>query len=302
MSTTTTDRAEVEGVAAAVADVPPGQEQAAPNHRAFPALDGVRGLAVVAVVATHSAYWTGRYENGPFDGVLARMDFGVALFFLLSGFLLFRPWLEAAITGRPSPDLRVYFWRRGLRILPAYWIAVAVAFVAVGANRGHLNVWDYVRHATLTEGYWLHGFRSGFTQIWSLCVEAAFYVILPLFGSLSVRRDPPVRMAAGVPAGRLCGPGRRHDRVGRADLQYRLVPRHQHPGVVARLPGLVRGRHGHRRGLGPHRPPFDIRSIALEPGRRTRREPVAVLVDGGRALRDRGDPGGRTEGGRPADR
>ena len=171
----------------AEAGVPPGQEQIAPNHRAFPALDGIRGAAVVAVVATHSAYWTGRDEKGPFDGVLARLDFGVALFFLLSGFLLFRPWLEAAATGRPSPDLRVYFWRRGLRILPAYWVAVAVAFVAVGENRGHLDVWDYVRHATLTEGYWLHGFRSGLTQLWSLCVEAAFYVVLPLFGWLSVR-------------------------------------------------------------------------------------------------------------------
>ena len=184
---TTSTRPEAEAEPPADVAVPPGQEQAAPNHRAFPALDGVRGLAVLAVVATHSAYQTGRYEVGPFDGVLARLDFGVALFFLLSGFLLFRPWLEAAVTGRPSPDLRVYFWRRGLRILPAYWIAVAVAFAAVDRNRGHLDIWDYVRHATLTEGYWLHGFRPGLTQLWSLCVEAAFYVVLPLFGWLSVR-------------------------------------------------------------------------------------------------------------------
>ena len=166
---------------------PPGQESATPSHRAFPALDGVRALAVVAVLATHSAYWTGRYENGAFDGVLARLDFGVALFFLLSGFLLFRPWLEAAVTGRPSPELRVYFWRRGLRILPAYWVAVAFAFVLLHQNRGNVSFGDWVRHATLTQAYSHNGFRPGLTQMWSLCAEAAFYVVLPLFGWLAVR-------------------------------------------------------------------------------------------------------------------
>src|SRR5512133_1784909 len=61
------------------------------DHSAFPALDGLRAVAVAAVVLTHAAYWTGRTERGLGAAVLARMDVGVAVFFVISGFLLVRP-------------------------------------------------------------------------------------------------------------------------------------------------------------------------------------------------------------------
>src|SRR5688572_813902 len=80
----------------------------------FPQLDAVRGLAATAVVATHVAFQTGRYASGPFDGVLARLDFGVTLFFLLSGFLLFRPWLIARADDSGPPAAAGYLWRRAL--------------------------------------------------------------------------------------------------------------------------------------------------------------------------------------------
>ena len=72
-----------------------------PDHSEFPALDGLRALAVTAVVGTHCAYWTYRYGRGVGQGLLARLDSGVAIFFVLSGFLLSRAWLIAAAeTGR----------------------------------------------------------------------------------------------------------------------------------------------------------------------------------------------------------
>jgi peptidoglycan/LPS O-acetylase OafA/YrhL len=145
-------------------------------------LDGIRAMAVLMVVVTHCAYWTGRYERGPAQGLLARMDFGVALFFVLSGFLLSRAWLQSAALGRPGPSLRVYFWRRAVRILPAYWAAVLIAMLVLDANRRRANGWDWLRQFTLTGVYHAGWQRDGLTQMWSLSTEVAFYILLPVLG------------------------------------------------------------------------------------------------------------------------
>ena len=54
---------------------------------------------------------------------------------MLSGFLLFRPWALNAATGRPRPRTGRYLWRRALRILPAYWVAVVVCLLVLPQNR-----------------------------------------------------------------------------------------------------------------------------------------------------------------------
>ena len=68
----------------------------------------------------------------------------MAVFFVLSGLLLVRPWLQQATGARPVP-LRVYFWRRALRILPIYWITVAIALLFVPDNR-NAGPADWLRH------------------------------------------------------------------------------------------------------------------------------------------------------------
>jgi peptidoglycan/LPS O-acetylase OafA/YrhL len=158
---------------------PAAPEPVRPDHRAFPALDGIRGLAILCVLGAHAGYWTGRYNRGLLHGAIGRLEIGVTFFFVLSGFLLFRPWLLAAAQDRTAPSLRVYFWRRGLRILPAYWCAVLLAFGIESRNRGALSPWDYVRHLLLIEIYRPSWNRPGLTQMWSLCAEAAFYLLLP---------------------------------------------------------------------------------------------------------------------------
>ena len=55
------------------------------------ALTGVRAVAALSVMGTHAAYGTGTYNHGYVGLIFARMDIGVAVFFVLSGFLLFRP-------------------------------------------------------------------------------------------------------------------------------------------------------------------------------------------------------------------
>jgi peptidoglycan/LPS O-acetylase OafA/YrhL len=153
--------------------------RSAPDHSAFPALDGIRAFAVMAVVATHAAYWTFRYGRGTGAGMLARLDCGVAIFFVLSGFLLIRPWLVAAATGSRSPAVRVYLWRRALRILPVYWFAVLLAFFVLHDNR-NVTEDDWLRHAGFLQIYQFGWMRAGLTQTWSLCTEVAFYAVLPV--------------------------------------------------------------------------------------------------------------------------
>ena len=67
---------------------------------------------------------------------------GVPIFFVLSGFLLFRPWVKSAVTGGPEPSIRRYAWHRVRRIMPAYVVTVLIAygiyhFRHAGPNFGH---------------------------------------------------------------------------------------------------------------------------------------------------------------------
>ncbi len=153
----------------------------------FPGLDAVRALGASAVVATHCAFWTGRSLRGPFSGVLARLDLGVALFFVLSGFLLFRPFAVARLHGRTWPSTPTYLARRALRILPAYWLVVAVALLTLKDNEPHRTLLDWTRYLTLTQIYGLNWQRTGLWQMWSLATEVAFYLCLPLLAALVLR-------------------------------------------------------------------------------------------------------------------
>lgn len=55
-------------------------------------------MAALLVVLTHAAYTTGKYGQGYLGLVYSRAEIGVPIFFVLSGFLLFRPWVKAAAT------------------------------------------------------------------------------------------------------------------------------------------------------------------------------------------------------------
>jgi peptidoglycan/LPS O-acetylase OafA/YrhL len=187
-----------------VTAVPAGGRAAAPRvARAYPCLDGLRGIAAALVVLTHAAFLTGHYvESGP-GRLFARLDVGVALFFALSGFLLALPMLRAAATGRARPRTAAYLWRRALRVLPVYWVTVAAALLlfpgANGASPG-----DWLRHLLLGQIYGFGWLREGLTHTWSLCTEASFYLVLPFLVAGLVRlsgdRWRPGRVLAGLGA------------------------------------------------------------------------------------------------------
>ncbi|BAX93877.1 acyltransferase family protein [Mycobacterium shigaense] len=150
-------------------------------------LTGIRAVAALLVVGTHAAYTTGKYTHGYWGLVGARMEIGVPIFFVLSGFLLFRPWVKATVTDGPPPSVSRYARHRIRRIMPAYVITVLFAYVLyhfreAGPNPGHSWL-GLIRNLTLTQiytdGYLGKYLHQGLTQMWSLAVEGSFYVALP---------------------------------------------------------------------------------------------------------------------------
>jgi peptidoglycan/LPS O-acetylase OafA/YrhL len=149
-----------------------------PGHPRFPLLDGVRALAALSVVLLHVGDGTGFANTNALGAFTARMDAGVALFFVLSGFLLYRPFVAARLEGRPAPSAGRYLRRRLLRIVPAFWVAMlvmsALGWIAV------LNE-DWWRYFGFLQNLSVETVLGGIRPAWSLCVEMAFYLVLPLW-------------------------------------------------------------------------------------------------------------------------
>lgn len=154
--------------------------------RSYPGLDSLRALAALGVVTTHVAFYSGAYSESLLGTALARLDIGVAIFFVLSGFLLGRPYILSALgRGRHDPAGR-YLWKRALRILPVYWITIIVTMLAFRENR-ELPGWRWVSNLSLTDVFLSGQLPRGLSQMWSLSIEAAFYLALPVLVWLSTR-------------------------------------------------------------------------------------------------------------------
>ncbi|GAA2730215.1 acyltransferase [Pedococcus aerophilus] len=144
----------------------------------FPAVDGLRAIGALAVMTTHVGFTSGASVQGAWGGFLARLDIGVALFFVVSGFLLYRPHVVARMLDTASPSTRPYLWHRAVRILPALWVAVLLAAVTL-PHADDVGLSRYLRHALLVQIYQDGQQVAGLTQLWSLATEAAFYLLLP---------------------------------------------------------------------------------------------------------------------------
>src|SRR5262249_32705427 len=121
------------------------------NPARLDALDALRAIGAIWVMVAHVGYTTGFTLTGVVGGFLARA-FQVAPFFMLSGFLLFRPYVYAKATGSRRPGTGRFFWRRAVRILPAYWVVVAVCLTALPENAS-APLRDWLHYGTLTQVY-----------------------------------------------------------------------------------------------------------------------------------------------------
>jgi len=171
--------------------------------------------------------------------VLPDLAFGVVLFFTLSGFLLYRPFVASILRANPMPSARRYLRNRALRIAPAYLaILLLVSLVLHSAlsrdASGHLHngaLTDpglLARTALLTQDYTPNSTLAGIGPAWSLAVEVVFYLALPGLALLAWRLARPAstrsgrRVAALVPAALMLAVG----------VSGKLVAAHVfHPGI-----------------------------------------------------------------------
>jgi peptidoglycan/LPS O-acetylase OafA/YrhL len=181
------------------------------DDRRLVGIEGMRAIAALSVLVYH--VWLGAklppsgavsgVDLGVFSQFFWHLQAGVTLFFVLSGFLLYRPYVAASLRGEAPPSLRGYLVNRALRVLPAYW--AILAFTAVAFHRQLLHApANLLTQVFLLQIYVPHFVDSGIVPAWSLAVEVTFYLLLPLLGGALVRRlvrrgVGPVR-AAFVPA------------------------------------------------------------------------------------------------------
>lgn len=149
-----------------------------PGNTRFPMFDGLRAIAALSVLVYHAGFFSRANEGeaglSPF---LARLNVGVAVFFVISGFLLYRPFLAARCGVAPAVRIRDYARRRTVRIIPAYWVALTVLAVYPGLPGVFTGRWwayygfaqDYSRSTIL----------GGIGPAWSLGCEVVFYALLP---------------------------------------------------------------------------------------------------------------------------
>jgi peptidoglycan/LPS O-acetylase OafA/YrhL len=140
-------------------------------------LDGIRAIAALSVVVLHVSDRSGFSQHKIAGALTARLNVGVALFFVLSGFLLYRPFVAARVDGRPATTVAHYLRRRALRILPGYWVALAV-LAGVGWISFTLGWW---RYAFFLQPYNIYSLFSGINPAWTLSIEVLFYISLPLW-------------------------------------------------------------------------------------------------------------------------
>jgi peptidoglycan/LPS O-acetylase OafA/YrhL len=162
--------------------------------RRLPGIEGLRAIAASSIVVLHVWQFSSPQAlHSP--NVVARglytLTAGVTLFFTLSGFLLFRPFAAAIARSRPLPSFRAYLRNRALRILPAYWVILAVTSLVLGVaairdksgalSTGRLSdPFKLIETALFVNGYRPRTLEIGILPAWSLAVEVVFYLTLPL--------------------------------------------------------------------------------------------------------------------------
>lgn len=171
------------------------QASSPPRNRA---LDGLRAVAALSVFGFHAWLYTlsdvrvAAARPTLANELFAELRVGLVLFFVLTGFLLYRAWVRSALTGRPAPATATYALHRFGRIVPAYWLAIIGSALLLYPLAGSPGV--RLPPVELLPLYFV--FAQNFSPqtllrlnppMWTLAVEATYYVALPLLGWLALR-------------------------------------------------------------------------------------------------------------------
>ena len=158
----------------------------APRNPRFPLFDSLRAVAALSVLLFHIAFVLEGFTDDTWGRYATQLNIGVTIFFLVSGFLLYRPFVRARYAGEPLPDVRAYATRRLFRIVPAYWVALIVIALWIDLPVVFDHPWF---HFTFTHVYNRQDLLTGVGHTWTLAVEMTFYIFLPVWAFL-LRRMP----------------------------------------------------------------------------------------------------------------
>lgn len=158
-------------------------------------MDGLRAIAVLSVLLVHVAVYGLAAGDSVSGRLLAHLNVGVTVFFLISGFLLYRPFIAARSGGAGQPAVPDYAKRRLLRVYPAYFVILTLLTILPGVTgivsgegvSQYLLIWSL---PVLHEGpgaCFSPATDCGLAQTWSLVVEVTFYLVLPFYALLAAR-------------------------------------------------------------------------------------------------------------------
>ncbi len=171
---------------------PPKQD----GQSTIAALDGVRAIAALFVIGfhidviNHTDLWVA-WQHPLASALITLGGSGVTLFFVLSGFLLFMPYAKALLFDAKWPSARQFYLRRALRILPAYYLALALIIVFFQPHYLQPAYWKQLfLFVTMFMDSSPQTFRQLNGPFWTLAVEWQFYMLMPLlmFGFFCVVR------------------------------------------------------------------------------------------------------------------
>jgi peptidoglycan/LPS O-acetylase OafA/YrhL len=178
--------------------------------------DPLRALAATMVLGYHALYASALATGGPQarhmspgnlmgaaygripGAVGSHLNVGVYIFFALTGYFVGGRYVRSWMSGRPAPDARRYLSRRLRRIVPAFWLFAAISILVM--RPADTTVGDLASVFGFVQNWHVSWTRTAISQAWTLDIEMAFYLALPLLAWLLAAplRGRPVRPATMV--------------------------------------------------------------------------------------------------------
>jgi peptidoglycan/LPS O-acetylase OafA/YrhL len=172
--------------------------------------DGFRGIGMSLVFVAHvfaNADPAPTLESyGWAKQPIARIDLALATFFVLSGYLIARPFMRSFVLGTKRPSIRRFARNRVLRIVPIFYVIAALVLLRFGLD-GSIGPtpdnptgeapasawWQILSVFTFTQSYTGGSATLPIGQAWSLDVEAAFYTAIPIAALIAYRLGKPLK-------------------------------------------------------------------------------------------------------------
>src|SRR5918998_958897 len=156
--------------------------------------DGVRGIGALFVFTTHVCLLADTVPDnnllsyGWAAPILGHIDLALSAFFVLSGYLIARPYARAYVAGTRRPRLRNYVRNRVLRVVPVFYLLTALVLLRVGLD-GQIgdapgaersNAWQVIGQFLFIQGQTQGNASIPIGPAWSIGAEVGFYIVIPL--------------------------------------------------------------------------------------------------------------------------